>query len=179
MQNSAVRLLLLLLLVASSALPQDMRLVAAACGPESVTFDVELNKTLALPKPEPGKALVYVIQDQFYFAGCLKCPKTTRVGVDGAWMGANHAPSWVSFSVPPGPHHLCVDLQAAKVFRATEPGRISLASLAAQAGATYYFRVRLLYGEGGPPLIDLTPIDRDEGQFLLSSYYPSASKPKK
>ena len=177
--TSAVRCLLVLLLTTACALAQDMRLVAAACGPENLTFDVVLDKTLALPKLEPGKALVYVIQDQFYFAGCLKCPNTTRVGLDGAWMGANNKPSWVSFQVAPGPHHLCVDLQASKVFRAPESGRVSLAGFTAQAGLTYYFRVRLLYGEGGPPLVDLSAINTDEGRFLVSSYYPSVSKPKK
>ncbi|HUO30573.1 MAG TPA: hypothetical protein VMU80_15215 [Bryobacteraceae bacterium] len=172
--------LLGIVLAALCALAQDNGTVVHSCGPENVNFDVKLDKTLTLPKREPGKALVYVIQDGFEFsAKCLKCPATARVGLDGAWVGANNNLSWLSFSVAPGSHHLCAALQASKLFRSIVTQRVSLTSFTAQAGLTYYFRVRLLYGEGGPPLVDLLPINTDEGRFLVSSYYPSVSKPKK
>ncbi len=169
--------LVVLLLAASCALPQEG--LAPACGPEDVNFEVKLDKTLTLPKPAPGKALVYVIQDSFYVTGCLKCPKIARVGLDGAWMGANQGLSWVSFPVTPGAHHLCADLQASKLVRPIVPQRISLTSFTAEPGNTYYFRVRLLYGEGGPPSVDLASVNADEGKLLVGSYYPASSKPKK
>lgn len=53
-----------------------------ACGPQDVLFDVQQVKTQPAAAPEPGKALVYFIQDAYGEV------YTTRVGLDGAWVGA-------------------------------------------------------------------------------------------
>ena len=44
----------------------------------------------------------------FVIGGCL----TTKVALDGAWIGANHSNSYLAFAVAPGERHLCVNWQS-------------------------------------------------------------------
>lgn len=84
---------------------------------------------------------MYVILDQKFQAVRAV---TARVGIDGAWVGADRGDSYLFFSTEPGEHHLCTDWMSD--FLPT--GRlVSLANFTAEPGKVYYFRVRT---SGGP-----------------------------
>jgi hypothetical protein len=83
--RSALIVMLVVMLVALSAFAQqDSGALVAACGPKSTSFNVKLDESQhTLVQPEPGKALVYFVQDigdANCFADCL----TTKIGLDGA-----------------------------------------------------------------------------------------------
>jgi len=156
---------------------------SGACGPVQTKFVVKTDPNPhALQQPEPGKALVYVIEDQKFknFRDV-----TARVGLDGAWVGANLGASYLFFSVNPGVHHLCTDWISGSL----PDGRlVSLAPLNAEEGQTYYFRVRTSGGKGSThdyessaagASIDLDLINSDEGKLLVESSALSVSHPKK
>src|SRR5208282_465796 len=110
-----MRIALAFVLFTMSAFAQDSSAVSsaqAACGPKDVNFDVEDdNSPHTVGQPEAGKALVYVIQDigsMSCVGGCV----TTKVALDGAWIGANHHNSYLSFAVDPGERHLCANWQS-------------------------------------------------------------------
>src|SRR5260370_9996360 len=94
-------------------IPDDTAIAkaAAACGPDKIKFDVTNPER---PQPavvvEPGKALVYVVEDAGYCGDF--CIPTIKIGLDGAWMGANQGSSYFSFPAAPGEHHLCARWQS-------------------------------------------------------------------
>ena len=138
----------------------------------NVNFHVKLDDTQhKLAQPEPGKALVYFIHD----AGtpAVFAYPTTRVGVDGKWAGANHSNSYFSVSVEPGEHHVCADLQTSIYDNRTE-----FAHFRAEAGKVYYYRTRLVMSRA-VELLELDPIDSDQGRYLISYYPLSISHPRK
>jgi len=165
---------LILLTFTVALLAQDKPPTAtAACGSKDIQFDVKKDDSQhALTQPEPGKARVYFVQD-FGQTQCFgHCGVTVRMGLNGAWVGANQDNSYFSVSVDPGEHHLCATPQAWNVKRL-----VGLAHFTAEAGKIYYFRTRLIGGQN-QQLIDLTPIDSDEAAFLITSYPLSVSHPK-
>jgi hypothetical protein len=170
-----MRIAALLILSAACSFAQNQSHLSArtACGPEPIHFDVKRDASAhTLPEPEAGKALVYVIQDM----GPGVCPWgciTTRVGLDGAWVGANSRNSYLSFSVGAGEHHLCVERQSSVEVLAH---MIGLAHFTAEAGKTYYFRTRTISSREAL-FLDLDPIDSDEGRYLVDSYPLSISHP--
>jgi hypothetical protein len=166
--------LFVFVLLAASAFAQDATAIAAAeaaCGPKETQFDFQPDKGQhPVSKPEAGRALVYVVEDQrSTLIPCLgNCGHITKLGMDGTWMGANRGSSYFFFSVEPGEHHLCASwLYGGK--RAQD--RESLASLTAESGHTYYFRVKATVMV--PPAsfysIDLEPVNDDEGQLLVAA----------
>jgi hypothetical protein len=170
-----VKIALAVFLFSISAFGQNASLIAA-CGPQETQFRVDVVAATgqpSQPQTDPAKALVYVIEDQKYK---LMRDVTTRVGVDGAWVGANRGNSYLFFAVPPGEHHLCTDWTSDFV-----PGGrlISLTSFTAEAGQTYYFRARTSGAKDEKPAIDLDPLNTDEGKFLVASLRLSDSKAKK
>ncbi|MFP5229593.1 MAG: hypothetical protein ACLGXA_18420, partial [Acidobacteriota bacterium] len=111
-------------------------------------------------KPQPGQALVYFIAQNF---GGIITP-TTRLGLDGDWVGATHGSSWFYFQVAPGVHHLCAET--------VTPAESDYAQLhfTAQSGEVYYFDAkRLSWFREGLSWSDMTllPVDGDEGQLLV------------
>jgi hypothetical protein len=48
----------------------------------------------------------------------------------------------------------------------------------AEAGTTYYFRVKDVFREGGPFDIKLEQLDGDEAQVIMKSFEFSSSHPK-
>jgi hypothetical protein len=150
-----------------------------ACGPPDVRFDAHTAAGQPPAQPEPGKALVIVAEDFRKAPNELGNP-TIRVGLDGTWMGAIRANSYLFFAVDPGEHHLCTHWQShlERLSRLAAFGH-----LMAEPGKTYYFRARITYsgvGYGAANMnLDLERIDSDEGQFLVSSYRLSVSHPKK
>jgi hypothetical protein len=171
-----MKTLSMIILLASSAFAQDQTAMAgakAACGPIDAEFDVTTDQGQhPVAQPQAGKALVYVVEDQQQNSAthCWgNCGSITKLGLDGAWMGANRGSSYLFFSVEPGEHHLCTTWQTShNRFR----DQASLVSFTAESGHTYYFRARVI-GLAGNMLIfnslDLEPVNNDEGQLLVAS----------
>ena len=177
------RFVLLLLVCAAPVIAQDRSTdlrAAAGCGPTATEFSVKVDKNQhVVTQPQPGKALVYVIAeenpDDSYNIGDI----TTRVGLDGTWVGANYGASYLSFPLAPGEHHVCVDWQSSLASRQQLSGA---AELTAEAGKTYYFRTRILpsgLAGGRREELWLKQVDSAEGLLLLSKAGQSTWKEKK
>jgi hypothetical protein len=144
----------------------------AACGSAETQFDVKTEGTAPpAAQAKDGQALVYVVEDQqFKFVKDV----TTRVGLDGEWVGANRGYSYVVFPVDPGEHHLCTD------WLSSFNGRLlSLAKFTAEAGKVYYFRARTTGAKDERAALDLERVNSDEGRLLVSRATPSVSSVKK
>ena len=99
----------LFVVVSVFAFAQDQSAIEAAeaaCGQNKVEFRVTTDSSHPVPQPDAGKAMVYVVEVQNLDAWRAQ---TTRVGMDGAWLGANRGNTYLFFSVDPGEHHFCVD----------------------------------------------------------------------
>jgi hypothetical protein len=170
---------LVVVLFATAAFAQtsaDTVAAAPGCGAANIKFDVKTGKSQHPPAQiESGKALVYFLEDDTDFDSFPK--PTTRIGLDGSWVGANHGNSYFYFSVDPGEHHLCASWQSFVAIGARETS--AAAHFTAEAGQVYYFRVRnKALREHGAPHLDLSPLDSDEGQLLAGQYAFSESHPK-
>jgi len=152
-----------------------------ACGSGNIQYEVKTAKPDKNHHPEgpaPDKAIVYMIENTR--PECFLCDTTARFGVDGAWIGAAKGNSYFSFPIDPGSHHLCADLQ----FVPSSSETTALVSFTAEAGKTYYFRARLMdqnnSGRGQEDwVLDLEPLDSDQGTFLVASYALSSYHLKK
>jgi hypothetical protein len=158
--------------------PPDLR-TEAGCGPMATQFDVKTDKNQhSVTQPDSGKALVYVIVEEKRDPQVMQIGDvTTRVGLDGNWLGANHGESYVSFSVDPGAHRVCSDWQS----KLKSIQKLSgAADLTAEAGKTYFFRVQVTmpYGKLAADL-KLKAIDDAEGLLLISKSSLSTWKAKK
>ncbi|MGA1988477.1 MAG: hypothetical protein ABSG72_19570 [Candidatus Sulfotelmatobacter sp.] len=158
--------------------PSPLAAAEAACGPAEAQFNAQTanNQPPASPQqPEAGKSLVYVLEVFDKAANQVSKP-TLRVGLDGKWVGADKDDSYISFSVDPGEHHLCTRWQSRwKRFS----DKAAFASLTADPGKVYYFRARIIEGEGSNFALDFAPVNEDEGKYLVASSAPSISHPKK
>lgn len=151
----------------AQAMAQDTNAIAAAqsaCGPKEIKFEAKGDATQhPTPQPDSAKALVYVVQDLGQ-AQCSDCA-LTRVGMDGAWVGANPGSSYFFFTAEPGEHHLCVNWQSRLGLRNQA---FAMANFTAEAGYVYYFRSRIsmsrmIYD------FDLDRVNSDQGKFLVAS----------
>jgi hypothetical protein len=145
--------------------------LAPACGLDNVKFSVHLNDNppQAAP-PQPGKALVYFIQDGNWDG---YSNPTTRIALDGNWVGANHGVSYFSTTLDPGEHHACALTQSSLL----QGQQLELAHFTAEAGRTYYFRMRLI-GVRSAVVLDFEPVDSDQGAYMAATFPLSESKPK-
>ena len=151
---------------------------APGCGPAQEKFNVSATKNQpAPPQAEEGKALIYVIQDDNDFDSVPR--PTSRIGVDGTWIGATRHNSYLRAALDPGEHHLCASWQNFVGFQAGI--KIAALHFTAEPGKTYYFRVKDWFttSHSRAADIDLTSLDSDEGQLLASKYEFSTSHPKK
>lgn len=178
-----IRLILVVLFLTSPLFAQDdaaAARAAAGCGSERVNFDVKTDKKRhPAPQPEAGKGLVYVFADVptgNYGDGVLWL--TTRVGLDGDWVGANGRNSYFFFGVSPGDHRLCTNWQSSVGWRSKIAKAVTLT---AEAGKTYYFRIRMLpvTEHQNEVMMKLEALDPAEGQLLIASSALSTSQPKK
>jgi hypothetical protein len=166
--------LIVMLLAVSAFAQQESGALAAACGPKRTSFNVKLDESQhTLAQPEPGKAMVYFVQD-IGKASCLEGCMTTKIGLDGAWVGADQHNSYFSVSVEPGEHHVCANPQSHLGWLSRI---VALAHFTAEAGKVYYFRTRGTMGTE-QVLFDLDPIDSDQAKYLISAYPLSVSHPK-
>ena len=130
--------LILFCLAATAFAQKPAGTVPVACGRNEVDFKVKLNDpAVAVAQPAPGKALVYFIHDAG--SGMVLAYPTMKMGVDGAWVGANHGNSWFSVNLDPGEHHVCATLQSSLV-----ADRAEFVHFRAEAGQVYYYRTRLV-----------------------------------
>ena len=177
MKTLFVLILSSLPVLAADQAPPEVAVVRAACGPNNVKFDVTPSAGQPpAPQPEPGKALVYVVEQYERPRNELAKP-TIRVGLDGAWVGANRSTSYLSFSVEPGEHHLCSDWQSIPLTLVHL--RPSLATLTAEPGQTYYFRARVTEHSLSLWTLDLDPVNSDEGRMLVAASPRSDYRQKK
>jgi len=159
-----MRIIGLVMLFAVSAFAQVTPAVTAACGPEKVSFNVKLDKTQhALAQPEPGKALVYFIQET----------GSGQIGLDGAWVGATQNKSYFAVSVAAGEHHVCADVHTPTGIPGVPLGFLHFT---AEAGKVYYFDARVVYGSES--YLFLGAVDSDQAKYLIASYPLSVSTPK-
>ncbi|MFZ0579987.1 MAG: DUF2846 domain-containing protein [Candidatus Acidiferrales bacterium] len=174
--KQAFRILFVILLFASSSWTQTnipLSQPEDACGPANVNFNVKFDyQGQHLPAYDATKALVYFVQTQNV---SVINDFTIRIAVDGAWVGANRADSYFFATVEPGEHHLCARWQS-KFARAQI---ITLNDLDAEAGKTYYFRIRITGGDHGVFLFDLLKTNADEARLLIERSPYSISQPKK
>jgi hypothetical protein len=98
------------------------------------------------------------------------------VGIDGAWVGANHGESYFFFPISPGEHHLCIDWQSSHS-RLSKLG--SAVTFNAETGKTYYFRIAGDEKKKHELGLALEQLDPAKAQFLISSSALSISHPKK
>lgn len=169
----------ILIFCAASTLAQTAptaQATAPGCGPTNLKFSVRTDKSQhPSTQPNRDKAVIYFLEDDGSFESHPQ--PTTRLGVDGNWVGANHGNSYFYVSIDPGEHHLCASWQSLVVLGAHETS--AAAHFTAEPGQSYYFRVRNTWlREHGVTRVELTPIDRDEGQLLASKFAYSSSQPK-
>jgi hypothetical protein len=177
------------LLLAASAFAQDRAAIEAAqsaCGSASVTFNVKIDEAHhPTPEPDADKALIYVIEDLGQCADCYDSGPlfniadvsgaVIRIGADGSWIAGSKGYSYFFFSTNPGEHHICVNWQSTLEERRRA---YAFTDLMAEAGKTYYLRVRLFTGHADFSF-DLESVNKDEGKFLVASSPLSVSHPKK
>jgi len=180
-----VSTILSILLFTSPVFAQDSAAVAkaaAACGPADVQLDVSTDKNKhPAATPDGGKALVYVVEVYEKLVDTINIGSpTTKVGLDGAWVGANKGNSYFFFFVDPGEHHLCANWQS-HLRRVSK--LVSLAGFKAEAGKAYYFRARIIPQSsavgGQVASLELEPVNSDDGQLLVASSSFSTSHPRK
>lgn len=176
-----MKYILLVLVLAMPSLGQsqaaDLR-SAAGCGSSKTHFDVKTDKHQhAVTEPESGKALVYVIVEEKRDPHKQQLGDiTTRVGLDGNWVGANHGQSYISFAVLPGTHRVCTDWQSRLKIEQELSGA---ADLIAEPGKTYYYRAELTVPWADHPAnLRLEPVDGAEGLLLVSKSASSTWKIK-
>ncbi len=98
---------------------------------------------------------------------------TTKIGLDGTWIGAVKNSSYFGAPVEPGEHHVCANVQS---FRGHPVG---LLHFTAEAGKVYYFDARVVYGEQSALTLSLGAVDSDQAKYLIASLPMSVSNPKK
>jgi hypothetical protein len=148
-----------------------------SCGDDKITYQVKTEKGKTVPPvPAEGKAEIIFIEREnqmvtpFHYA-------TVRLGMDGAWVGANYDNSYFAVSVAPGTHHLCANWQSTlqKVKNTTD-----VTSFTAQPGKVYYLAAQLTVsggGEGGPTTtFSLSQVNEDKGNWWLKTSKHSISK---
>lgn len=93
-----------------------------------------------------------------------------RIGLDGAWVGANKNNSYFFVYVEPGEHRVCANVQSSLTYP------MELTHFTAEAEKTYYFRVRVVPTSYGVYLF-LNPVDSDEAKYRIAAFPLSISHP--
>jgi|SRR6185369_17478126 hypothetical protein len=173
-----MKTLLAVLLFATVALSQSQSEAARAaigCGPSGTKFDVQIDKKQhPIPPPDADKAIIYIFQDVKRDSNVHNLGNTTtRVGLDGVWVGANHGKSYFFVLVNPGDHHLCV-AQQTMLKASSKPG--SALNLRAEAGKVYYYLAAVQEKSEAGPGVGLEAIDSAEGQSLIANSSLSISQ---
>lgn len=183
MKSGFVLLLLCASLIPAVSAHAKKAVLPDACGDDSVKFDVSTQKDAPPPAgPAEGKAQIVFIETVIKPPACLGCGDfTTRIGMDGAWVGANKEDTYFAFSVAAGEHHFC----------AAGKGKedVGVTSFTAEAGKTYYYEVKrtlkIQHGDGpGRPVtgsertFDFTQLTEDQGKYRVKASALATFNPK-
>jgi hypothetical protein len=151
-----------------------------ACGADKVKFNIGLmGGKNPPPVADPAKA-------QIVFINTAEGPElvqgntTTRVGVDGAWVGANQENSFFVVKLDPGVHHLCV------VWKKTP----LVGTIKAEGGMIYYYEAKITttaeqLGYSRHPNLQVdhgfkfTQLTEDEALYRIKVSLLSTATPKK
>jgi len=143
---------------------------AAGCGPNDIQFGVKTDKTQhPQAPPDAARAVIYVFSERVAF------DQTYRIGMDGKWMGATRDQSYFFFTVEPGEHRLCWDLQKSQEKLSDQGAAVTFT---AEAGKTYFFRTTSHGGNELAPNWKMERLGAAEAMFLVSSWPLSTSRPK-
>lgn len=166
---SAVFLLTVSCAVATFGQDGALTAAMAACGPAQDRLKVTPDSTKqVLTEPEPGKALLFIIEDNGFYNHIVGSGITYKVGVDGAWIGGiNRRSPTLAISLMPGEHHLCANWQS-RLFADIASKAVTLAHLEAQPDKAYYFRIREWESQTQVH-VDLDPVDSDQGRLLIAA----------
>jgi hypothetical protein len=120
----------------------------AACGP--------LQEQPPIPAPDvtlpaqipPGMARVYIIT--YALGSTFSHTPSTRIGMDGQWIGQSRPYKYLTVDVPPGVHHFCalmpphgsVPFSILLMMNMHGGNQVALNWIDAQAGQTYYLLSR-------------------------------------
>lgn len=142
----------------------------AACGSDGVRFGVTTQPGQPAPAPPAaGKAQVIFIETVYGMSA------TARIGMDGAWVGADKGNSYFILDVSPGLHHLCANWQSS--FQ-TIDRQVQLFALNAEPGKVYYFHVKAVSTKYDLDFT-LAPLNVDEARYLIQTSGLSTSTQKK
>ncbi|MBT9330327.1 hypothetical protein [Paracidobacterium acidisoli] len=134
------------------------------------------NSRHSLAQPDSGKALIYFIQERVAVVGVAD---SMLFGIDGTWVGADRGNSYFSVSINPGEHHICAALPYYRQTKSSgfhrETKIVVPIQLDAKAGKTYFYLAQ--HVTAGYTL-EVTPVSRDEGKYLIASYPLSVSHNK-
>jgi hypothetical protein len=152
----------------------DAAIGLSGCGPVNVKFEVKPLKAENPAQAEPGKALVYFVEQDLNLNFVTH---TSRIDIDGHPMGATYGRSYFFFPVEPGIHHLCATTQFGQ---STEDGETAVAHFTAEAGGVYYFEMKnVSWVQSGEHDATLFPLDSDEGKFMTATFPLVSSRRKK
>lgn len=144
----------------------DAAWARAGCGADTIHFSVKMDKNRhTVAEPESGKALVYVFEEDLTGGGL----PTTRIGVDGKWVGGNVPESYLFFPAAPGVHRLCSNCQG-------WPKLGAAVDFTAEEGKSYFFRVKI--SSSGNDAFAVEQVPEAEGHFLIASHGLSTSAVK-
>jgi hypothetical protein len=171
--KAAITLALSMLIAGTAFAQKQNDRLQPSCGERKIQFDVHTAKGESDTNVEPGKSQVYLLEvaERAFLFDTRKI--TTRIGLDGEWVGAVKAThTYMAIAVSPGEHHLCAERQSVQASMEREAGFISFT---AEANKRYYFRAQFAEHSG----VNLERINEDEGRFLLSSSRLAMSSPEK
>lgn len=172
---------------------QNIRKAEAACGDPAVNFNVKRVKGQSdVLAPPADFARVVVLEAGLGYADGYFVPKgksrpkkykklpqaltpTVRMGMDGQWMGALRGNDFITFTVSPGEHHLCAQLQHLGNAGTSTPLPMAyLSDMKASAGQTYYFQITymMIGGNFSKSGLELHPLQNYQGRLLLSRSSP-------
>jgi hypothetical protein len=172
--------LIFLAIVGSTAASRASTL-PASCGNQNTVIEVATHKHVPVSTvPEPVKAKVFFIET----ADANALPVTTRIAIDGTWLGANRGKSYFESTIEPGEHHVCADWQLERRMIKDDP---HFDVFTAEAGKVYYFHVLVnwipeIYHDPGSEAhmtLSLSPINVDEGQYMVLNSKLSTSTQKR
>lgn len=141
-----------------------------ACGNDAVQFNVTTQKGQPAPAPPAGDKAQIVFIETAYGLNV-----TSRIGMDGAWVGADQGNSYLTLDVTPGLHHLCANWQSS--FQ-TMDRLVQLYALNAEPGKVYYFLINAV-ATNFESYFTLAPLNVDEAMYLIQTSPLAASTQRK
>jgi len=140
-----------------------------SCGNDKVKFNVKTEEGQPVPAgPADGKSQIIFIEDENQPIGPFM-HATVRLGMDGAWLGANNGNSYFAVAVDPGVHQLCASWEGKNV---------EATSFTAEPSHVYYFAARVTVESRYSVTFNLAQLNEDEGKYLVKGLKLSTSKPK-